>query len=122
MENVLLATVPTAEAASALLGDLLLCSGEAGFTLEAATVLERDSSGRISVVGAATVEAMVGSIPLGAHAVVAVASESNPGLVDGLVAQHCGSIFRRPQPDLELEIARLEEEVLGRGQAARRER
>ncbi|MFP5319828.1 MAG: hypothetical protein ACLGI2_16235 [Acidimicrobiia bacterium] len=114
MDNVLLATVPTAEAARALLSELLQCSGEAGFKLESATVLERDSSGPVSVEDAAIMEAVIRSVPRGPHAVVAMASERNPRLVDGLVAERGGSLFRRPRPELEQELARLR-------QAARRE-
>ena len=50
MENVVIMTVPSAEAARALLHDLDRCDGQGGFTLEAATSISRAIDGRVSEV------------------------------------------------------------------------
>ncbi len=50
MENVVIMTVPSAEAARALLHDLDRCDGQGGFTLEAATSISRAMDGRVSEV------------------------------------------------------------------------
>lgn len=50
MENVVIMTVPSAEAAQALLDDLDGCEGEGGFTLEAATSISRAMDGRVTEV------------------------------------------------------------------------
>jgi uncharacterized membrane protein len=171
MENVVIMTVPSREAAEALLDDLDGCDEEGGLTLRAATHFSRAMDGRFTeitdvrkdvptataagaavgtvvglfggplaiLLGGATgalagalfdatsmddvedlVEGVIRAVPKCAHAVIVVADESSPLVVNQIAGRHDASVLRRSRGDLEAELAAAEEALQAAREAAYR--